>query len=206
MTTERFLQRLAAAAATHHPVDCPSLLRPDTAEDPALLLTRFDLRFRALGPAGETTLARFDTPQALRAELDQLLCGIAEDDRRLHAEWRDTGFCSVGITGADALLADTGSVVLEVDGPRRGHASLLVRHQIVITSTECLMTDLAQYTEGRDPRDRRTTVIITGPSRTADIEKMLVIPAHGPQRMSILLVGRRSEADQLLEALRQRTQ
>ena len=40
-----------------------------------------------------------------------------------------------------------------------------------------------------DPAARGEFVIVTGPSRTADIEKILILGVHGPKRLVVLLVG-----------------
>ena len=42
-----------------------------------------------------------------------------------------------------------------------------------------------------DPAVRGELVILTGPSRTADIEKILILGVHGPKRLVVLLVGER---------------
>jgi L-lactate dehydrogenase complex protein LldG len=40
-----------------------------------------------------------------------------------------------------------------------------------------------------DPAQRGEFVIVTGPSRTADIEKILILGVHGPKRLVVILVG-----------------
>jgi L-lactate dehydrogenase complex protein LldG len=40
-----------------------------------------------------------------------------------------------------------------------------------------------------EPDRRGEFVIVTGPSRTADIEKILILGVHGPKRLIVLLVG-----------------
>ena len=94
----------------------------------------------------------------------------------------------VGITGADYLVARTGSVVIRssTQGGRRlsimpkFHIVLAYDTQLVATLGDCL-ADLKV-----DP-SWSSASIVTGPSRTADIEKTLVLGAHGPQRLAVIV-------------------
>ncbi len=99
---------------------------------------------------------------------------------------------AIGITGAVALIAATGSVVLELPSALAGRASLLVDRHIVIASRDQLLPDLAALYHGLSQRVETgdcppIQVCITGCSRTADIEKMLVVPAHGPRQVQVIL-------------------
>ena len=65
---------------------------------------------------------------------------------------------------------------------------------IVLADTERLFEHLpAAWQEiaprAADPELRGEFVFITGPSRTADIEKILILGVHGPKRLIVLLVG-----------------
>jgi L-lactate dehydrogenase complex protein LldG len=96
----------------------------------------------------------------------------------------------VGLTGADAGLAETGSLVL-VSGPGRGrlvsllppiHVALLDR-QLVVESLADLMVDRPALMTGG-----ANVVCITGPSRTADIEHTLSRGVHGPGEVHVILL------------------
>lgn len=97
---------------------------------------------------------------------------------------------AVGLTGADFLVARTGSIVLrsEIAGGRRLsvlpplHIVLARQSQIVASLDAVLQTP--EYSRG----DWRYGTIITGPSRTSDIEKILVLGAHGPKRLAVVMV------------------
>ena len=99
----------------------------------------------------------------------------------------------VGVTWASALIAETGSVVLCGSDGQRRRESLLCRHHVALVHGRDIHRDLESYFATL-PGDRLHQVVgshltlITGPSRTADIEKVLVIPAHGPAQLTVLIV------------------
>jgi L-lactate dehydrogenase complex protein LldG len=97
---------------------------------------------------------------------------------------------SVGLTGAHAAIADSGSLVL-VSGPGRGrlssllppiHIAILHRDRIVATLSDLFRADPDLARLGSN------LVIITGPSRTADIEMTLSRGVHGPGEVHVILV------------------
>lgn len=97
----------------------------------------------------------------------------------------------VGLTGAQAGLADTGSLLL-VHGPDRSRlASLLPPVHIVVLFLKDLRHDLATLLAERpDLLDTSSNVVfVTGPSRTADIELTPVFGVHGPKRLEVVLVA-----------------
>jgi len=151
----------------------------------------FALRFRELGPDGETEFHRFVRAADARAFLRELLGGVPPDEvvrpGTLHPR-REVRF---GVTGAEALIAETGTVALSLAHRDEALASLLVDTHVVLAHPSLLLPDLATYHARRAARPtasrERLDVLLTGPSRTADIEKTLVIPAHGPRRMIVVL-------------------
>jgi L-lactate dehydrogenase complex protein LldG len=96
----------------------------------------------------------------------------------------------VGITEADALVAASGTLVLCARTGARV-VSLLPRTHVAIAPTTRLVADLAtalrQTRAGDDAPDTCVT-LITGPSRTADIEKKLVVGVHGPCALHVILL------------------
>jgi L-lactate dehydrogenase complex protein LldG len=103
----------------------------------------------------------------------------------------ELGACSVGITGAEFGLADTGSLVV-VSGRGRGrlasllppvHVAVLPVSQLVWTLADALAMQPTLATSGSN------LVVITGPSRTADIEMTLTRGVHGPRDVHVILVG-----------------
>jgi len=106
--------------------------------------------------------------------------------------WRGQ-HADVGVTWARALIAETGSVVLCGSDGQRRRESLLCRHHVALVRSRDIHRDLESYFATL-PGDRLHEVmgshltLITGPSRTADIEKVLVIPAHGPAQLTVAIV------------------
>lgn len=100
--------------------------------------------------------------------------------------------CDAGISLCDVLIAQTGSVLV-TSGSTGGRAiSVLPPHHIVLARRNQLVPDLPsafarvkQIHAGNYPS---MISFITGPSRTGDIERILVLGAHGPRRLTILLM------------------
>jgi L-lactate dehydrogenase complex protein LldG len=101
--------------------------------------------------------------------------------------------CDAAITGCDALVAQTGSVLVSSRSAGGRALSVLPPHHVVLAERSQVVTDLA--TALRQARTRYAPdwpsflSFITGPSRTGDIERILVLGAHGPKQLTILLVG-----------------
>jgi L-lactate dehydrogenase complex protein LldG len=95
----------------------------------------------------------------------------------------------VGITECDALVAQTGSVLVTSRSAGGRVLSVLPPHHIVLARHDQLVPDLAAALTGAREtyRDAWPSMLsfITGPSRTADIERILVLGAHGPKRLTI---------------------
>ncbi len=100
----------------------------------------------------------------------------------------------VGLTGVAAALAATGSVVLESGDGRYRAASLLPPVHIAVMTPEQIVPDLESWWAGQKAaglektRQHSNIVVITGPSRTADIAMQLVMGMHGPREMHLILL------------------
>jgi L-lactate dehydrogenase complex protein LldG len=106
----------------------------------------------------------------------------------------DLARLSAALVGADTLLADTGSVMVACATPHHRLMCYLPPVCIVIAKTSQLVEHMPAAWEKiaprvADPQLRGEFVFITGPSRTADIEKILILGVHGPKRLVVLLVG-----------------
>ena len=98
--------------------------------------------------------------------------------------------CDVGISECDALVAQTGSVLVTNRSAGGRALSVLPPHHVVLARREQLVADLPAAFELLQQRyaENYPTMIsfITGPSRTGDIERILVLGAHGPKKLTIL--------------------
>jgi L-lactate dehydrogenase complex protein LldG len=110
------------------------------------------------------------------------------------AEGKRTGALAadVGISDADYGLADTGTLVVRATPAQGRLVSLLPPVHIAVLSRQRIVPDLAACFRALNMHEeaRRTSLLtlITGPSRTADIEQTLTIGVHGPGALHILLV------------------
>ena len=100
----------------------------------------------------------------------------------------------VGITGVNAALAGTGSLVIESGKGRYRATSLLPDLHIALVTPEQILPDLDSWADAQRERDfaafreSSNTVIVSGPSKTADIGHQLVKGAHGPRELHILIL------------------
>ena len=95
----------------------------------------------------------------------------------------------VGVSRAVFGLADTGSVVLAA-GPEEPRArSLLPPVHVTILEAERILPGLADLFREVGAELPSALAIVTGPSRTADIEQKLVIGVHGPGEVHIVIRG-----------------
>ncbi|MBK7926934.1 MAG: lactate utilization protein [Bryobacterales bacterium] len=95
-----------------------------------------------------------------------------------------------GISSADYALSDTGSLVMLSSHEEARLVSLLPPLHIALVPLERMLTGLDElYTLLPVPSDRSSSMVfITGPSRTADIEQILIRGVHGPGEIHVVLV------------------
>jgi len=97
--------------------------------------------------------------------------------------------CELGVTSCDCLVAQTGSVIVSTVSAGGRALSVLPPTHLVIARRDQIVPDLASAMALLRKRyDRHwpsALSVITGPSRTADIEKILVMGAHGPKRLAL---------------------
>ncbi|MCK4155121.1 LutC/YkgG family protein [Ralstonia pseudosolanacearum] len=97
----------------------------------------------------------------------------------------------VGITGCFCAIAETGSLML-LSGPEQvASTALLPETHIAVVPQSRIVSDLeAAYALVRAERGElpRATNVISGPSRTGDIEQTIVLGAHGPYRVHVIVV------------------
>ena len=104
-------------------------------------------------------------------------------------ETQDTNcLLRAGLTGASAGIADSGSVLLSGGPGRPLIASLLPEVHIALLWEKDVFENLSQVLQRKDVKQASASVLITGPSRTADIEMALTIGVHGPGELHVICI------------------
>lgn len=122
--------------------------------------------------------------EQLRSRLQQ--AGIA----LLDPDDPDAGFSAdVGITGVTSAIAETGSMCLTSGGSHRRLASLAVPVHICIVHAGQIVPDLLDWAANQPEALPASEVLVSGPSKTADIELALVMGVHGPREEHVIILG-----------------
>jgi L-lactate dehydrogenase complex protein LldG len=112
------------------------------------------------------------------------------DDAARAAYREQVAGCDLGIVEADAAIAATGTLAV-VGGPDRPNSlTLLPPSNLIIIHTDRMRPDLAAAIAavGAKTFTAKRVALITGPSRTADIEKMIVLGVHGPKKLYAIAI------------------
>lgn len=104
-----------------------------------------------------------------------------------HADKRLVAGCELGVTGVDAALPETGTLLLRSSAEKPRVVSLLPRVHLAILHPAALRGDLHQAFA--EVKNDGYVVLVTGPSRTADIELTLTIGVHGPRSLYVWLLN-----------------
>jgi L-lactate dehydrogenase complex protein LldG len=104
----------------------------------------------------------------------------------------DLAGCDVSITGCESLVARTGSIVMSSAQPSGRSTSVYAPVHVCIAYTSQLVYDLKDALQAAKTKYGTNLpsliTFATGPSRTADIEKTLVVGVHGPKEVYLFLV------------------
>lgn len=104
-------------------------------------------------------------------------------------DWRK--YCAdadAGISSAVALLAETGSLVLYSGAGNGRLTTLLPPLHIALVPESHLMVDLFELVDKLPTPLPANIVIVSGPSKTADIEQTMVVGVHGPLRLVVIVI------------------
>jgi L-lactate dehydrogenase complex protein LldG len=132
-----------------------------------------------------------DTPLANKHGLADIMVGAGVEV--FAGDFRQAGHVpAAGVTFCNFAMADTGTVVLESTDENIRLATTLPELHFVIVDPQKILKDnlaaTAPMTDMHSGSEPRFIAYITGPSRTADIERVLTIGCHGPRELHILVV------------------
>lgn len=196
VTTEQELQDVRVHIAMKARGPMPSI----ASENP---LQRFVSECERLKTTVDTVAALKDVPQAMAAYLSQnsLKMSVVGWPSLFDLNWHEVGiqfdnrlanasdmvgvtdsFCAIGETGTLLLLSSPTTPKLHALLPET-HICIASKQRIVATMEDAFQ--LLREEKGALPR---ATFLVSGPSRTADIEQTIVIGAHGPYRVHVILV------------------
>jgi L-lactate dehydrogenase complex protein LldG len=102
-----------------------------------------------------------------------------------------------GLTGARAAIAETGTLVLPEGDGRSPLASLLPDIHLAVIDIHDLYPNLSSILHLEEVTHSPSTILISGPSRTADIEMTLTIGVHGPKEIYVFCVDDQVHQDQI---------
>jgi L-lactate dehydrogenase complex protein LldG len=168
------------------------------------LVARFRLKAEASASSTDRVAAERDVPAAVARHLDahKLPKSGCVWPALARLDWRGAGLTlepraangddMVGVTGVFCALAETGTLMMCSGPGTPASASLLPETHVAIVPAARIVPhmedgwDLLRAEQGSLPR---AVNFISGPSRTADIEQTIVLGAHGPYRVHIVVVG-----------------
>ena len=169
------------------------VLRTDPADWPRVVrqaLERRGCRRVAIGAASD-----------LQPGLDAALAGLQL--RRFDApleQWKGELFDAIdaGVTGADAGIADTGTLLLRPGAHEPRTLSLVPAVHVAVLMASRLYASLPAALRALSPQGDMPSnlLLVSGPSKTADIQQTLAYGAHGPKELVIVLVDDLQEGSQ----------
>ncbi len=216
MERDVFLSRVGQASLTAM-VPEPPTVSPELPEmEPVDLLTTMRANAQAVNAVVHAPVSRHGAPRAVAAiaaghnassfmAWDDLpasgvaaalsAVGMERMDHEVPADARSDHIMSyrdvdVGVTGALAGLAESGSLVLSHGPGRPRMASLIPEVHIALLDVDRIARTLAHWVRDYPGSAAETTnlVFVTGPSRTGDIEMELNLGVHGPRTVHIVMV------------------
>ncbi|HJR81690.1 MAG TPA: LUD domain-containing protein [Anaerolineales bacterium] len=147
-----------------------------------------------IGSALQTLLAEqnirkatvWETPRLRQLGVTEILNTLGVELVSPTASKHEMALCDLGVTEADYLLPETGTLALYSSAEKPRAVSLLPRVHLAIVRSETLRADMHQVFA--EAKDQSYLVFITGPSRTADIELTVTLGVHGPKNLYVWMI------------------
>jgi L-lactate dehydrogenase complex protein LldG len=128
----------------------------------------------------------WETPNLRQLGINESLHALGVELVSPNANKHKMVLCDLGITEADYLLPETGTLVLRSSAEKPRAVSLVPRVHLAIVRPEMLRADMHQVFA--EAKDGHYLVFITGPSRTADIELTTTLGVHGPKNLYVWMM------------------
>ena len=128
----------------------------------------------------ETPLDRIDFPASFPDQTWHF-AGGENDFREVCAQ------ADAGLTSAAVALAETGTLVLEPGPAQSRLASLLPPVHFVLLPESRILPSIFEWSAQLPDSLPSNVVLVSGPSKTADIEQTLVVGVHGPKRLIVIV-------------------
>jgi L-lactate dehydrogenase complex protein LldG len=128
---------------------------------------------------------------------EEKLATRLKDDVQISCPHDDLATCDIGITSCEVLIARTGTIVLSAAQASGRTVSVYAPIHICIAYSDQLVYDIKDglqlLKEKYHEHLPSLITFATGPSRTADIEKTLVVGVHGPKEVYVFLVDSKKD-------------
>jgi L-lactate dehydrogenase complex protein LldG len=133
--------------------------------------------------------ALWNTPTLSTLGIEEHLRTLGVEVVASHADKRALARCDLGVTEADFALPETGTLGLLSSPEKPRGVSLLPRVHLAIVARSAFRADLHQLFA--DAKAHPYLILISGPSRTADIELTVTLGVHGPRAVHVWVLDDR---------------
>ena len=132
-------------------------------------------------------VAVWNTPRLNQLQITNSLSSLGVELISPNSDKHTIAQCDLGITEAEYLLPETGTLVLLSSAEKPRAVSLAPRVHLAIVNPSMLRADMPQVFA--EAKDSNYLVFITGPSRTADIELTVTLGVHGPKNLYVWMLS-----------------
>ena len=187
-------EKILAAVGSNQPAAIPMPELPAARQTGEDLVLQFKERLSSIG--GEALLLKKGQLatwyHSWSADKGKSLCcsGALPDQAALPADADPHSFADLGLLVLDAhfAVAENGAVWLTEDLMKHRVLPFICEHLLVVLPPNAVLADMHAAYERIDKEGYGFGCFIAGPSKTADIEQSLVLGAHGPQSMTVVLL------------------